>query len=226
MTIGVRKGVMPADGGFDHNRDKPAEPEGCGGDEGRGHPAHGGHPGGARGGDRRGPAGTAVDGDFGRGNSTCARYYSDPNVHTNPNLGKLEKRPFTAVKIVIGDPGTKGGVVCDKFSRALRENGSVIEGLHSAAVMGHTYPEPGSTIGPAVVLGADRGAAYDAAVSRPHSTRRNRSVAAVAKTATMTTHPMSTVSTGFCIVHTSGTGAPPVLPKNSRVACTRALTGL
>lgn len=99
-----------------------------------------------------------VDGDFGRGNSAYDRYYSDPNVHPNPNLGTLEKKPFTAVKLVIGDLGTKGGVVCDEFSRALREDGSVIDGLYSAgnnsaAVMGRTYPGPGSTIGPASVFG-------------------------------------------------------------------------
>lgn len=99
-----------------------------------------------------------VDGDFGRGNSAYDRYYSDPNVHPNPNLGTLEKKPFSAVKLVIGDLGTKGGVVCDEHSRALREDGSVIEGLYSAgnnsaAVMGRTYPGPGSTIGPASVFG-------------------------------------------------------------------------
>lgn len=99
-----------------------------------------------------------VDGDFGRGNSAYDRYYSDPLVHPNPNLGPLEKGPFTAVKVVIGDLGTKGGVLTDADARALREDGSVIEGLYSAgnnsaSVMGHTYPGPGSTIGPAVVFG-------------------------------------------------------------------------
>lgn len=99
-----------------------------------------------------------VDGDFGRGNSAYDRYYSDPLIHPNPNLGPLEKGPFTAVKVVIGDLGTKGGVVTDAEARALREDGSVIEGLYaagntSASVMGRTYPGPGSTIGPAVVFG-------------------------------------------------------------------------
>jgi len=99
-----------------------------------------------------------VDGDFGRGNSAYDRYYSDPLVHPNPNLGPLEKGPFTAVKVVIGDLGTKGGVVTDADGRALRADGSVIEGLYSAgnnsaSVMGRTYPGPGSTIGPAVVFG-------------------------------------------------------------------------
>jgi 3-oxosteroid 1-dehydrogenase len=49
-------------------------------------------------------------------------------------------------------------VVTDGDGRAMREDGSVIAGLYaagnnSAAVMGRTYPGPGSTIGPAVVFG-------------------------------------------------------------------------
>jgi 3-oxosteroid 1-dehydrogenase len=79
-------------------------------------------------------------------------------VRPNPNLGPLEKGPFEAWRIVIGDLGTKGGVVTDEHARALREDGSVIEGLYSAgnnsaSVMGRTYPGPGSTIGPATVFG-------------------------------------------------------------------------
>lgn len=99
-----------------------------------------------------------VDGDFGRGNSAYDRYYGDPTVRPNPNLGPLEKGPFTAFRVVIGDLGTKGGVVTDADARALREDGSVIEGLYAAGntaatVMGRTYPGPGSTIGPATVFG-------------------------------------------------------------------------
>ena len=105
-----------------------------------------------------------VDGDFGRGNSAYDRYYGDPTVHPNPCLGPLEKGPFTAFRVVIGDLGTKGGVVTDAEARALREDGTVIEGLYSAgnnsaSVMGRTYPGPGSTIGPAVVFGL-RGARH------------------------------------------------------------------
>lgn len=101
---------------------------------------------------------SGIDGDFGRGNSAYDRYYGDPTVHPNPCLGPLEKGPFTAFKVVVGDLGTKGGVVTDEDGRALREDGSIIEGLYSAgnnsaSVMGHTYPGPGSTIGPAVVFG-------------------------------------------------------------------------
>ncbi|MGO1315433.1 MAG: FAD-binding protein [Cellulomonadaceae bacterium] len=101
---------------------------------------------------------SGVDGDFGRGNSAYDRYYGDPTVHPNPNLGLVAKGPFTAYRVVLGDLGTKGGVVTDGDGRALREDGSVIEGLFAAgncaaSVMGRTYPGPGSTIGPAGVFG-------------------------------------------------------------------------
>lgn len=101
---------------------------------------------------------SGVDHDFGRGNSAYDRYYSDPLVRPNPNLGPIERGPFTAVQIVAGDLGTKGGLVTDDKARVLRENGTVIVGLYAvgnaaASVMGRTYPGPGSTLGPAAVFG-------------------------------------------------------------------------
>lgn len=101
---------------------------------------------------------TGIDQDFGRGNSVYDRYYGDPLVRPNPNLGPLEYGPFTAVQVVPGDLGTKGGLVTDADARVLREDGSPIAGLYAsgnttASVMGRTYPGPGSTLGPAVVFG-------------------------------------------------------------------------
>ncbi|MCF4122653.1 FAD-dependent oxidoreductase [Antribacter sp. KLBMP9083] len=101
---------------------------------------------------------TGKDEDFGRGDSAYDRYYSDPGVKPNPNLGPIEKGPFTAVRIVPGDLGTKGGLLTDEHGRVVREDLSVIDGLYAAGnttatVMGRTYPGPGSTIGPAVVFG-------------------------------------------------------------------------
>lgn len=105
-----------------------------------------------------GHARTGIDHDFGRGNSAYDRYYGDPGSQPNPNLAPIEKGPFAAVEIVAGDLGTKGGVVTDSHARVLREDGSVIDGLYaagntSAAVVGRTYPGPGSTLGPACVFG-------------------------------------------------------------------------
>ncbi|MGV3564697.1 MAG: FAD-binding protein, partial [Nocardioides sp.] len=50
------------------------------------------------------------------------------------------------------------GLVTDEHARVLRPGGSPIPGLYaggnaSSAVMAHTYPGPGGTIGPALVFG-------------------------------------------------------------------------
>jgi 3-oxosteroid 1-dehydrogenase len=101
---------------------------------------------------------TGVDEDFKRGESAYDRYYGDPTNKPNPNLGEISHGPFYAAKMVPGDLGTKGGVRTDVHGRALRDDGSIIEGLYaagnvSAPVMGHTYPGPGGTIGPAMTFG-------------------------------------------------------------------------
>ncbi|MCW2798869.1 MAG: 3-oxosteroid 1-dehydrogenase [Aeromicrobium sp.] len=101
---------------------------------------------------------TGNDEDFHRGDSAYDRYYADPRVKPNPSLHSIDKGPFYAVKIVPGDLGTKGGIVTDERARALRPDGSVIDGLYAAgncssAVMGHTYAGPGATIGPAITFG-------------------------------------------------------------------------
>lgn len=98
------------------------------------------------------------DPDFHRGDSAYDRIYSDPGVKPNPNLAPLTKPPFYSVKVWPGDLGTKGGLLTDEHARVLDKKGNPIPGLYaagnsSASVMGHTYPGPGSTIGPAMVFG-------------------------------------------------------------------------
>ncbi|MGR6521223.1 3-oxosteroid 1-dehydrogenase [Rhodococcus erythropolis] len=114
-----------------------------------------------------------VDRDFGRGTSRYDHYYGDCTNKPNPSLGELTKGPFYAAKMVPGDLGTKGGINTDARARALRADGSVIDGLYAAGntsspVMGHTYAGPGATIGPAMVFGYL--AALDA-VGRSHDGR-------------------------------------------------------
>jgi 3-oxosteroid 1-dehydrogenase len=97
------------------------------------------------------------DRDFGRGESAYDRYYGDPTL-PNPNLDEITDAPYYAVRIEVGDLGTKGGLVCDEHSRVLRPDGSAIEGLYatgnaSASVMGNEYAGAGATIGPAMVFG-------------------------------------------------------------------------
>ncbi|TLH49289.1 3-oxosteroid 1-dehydrogenase [Mycolicibacterium neoaurum] len=101
---------------------------------------------------------SGVDEDFHRGESAYDRYYGDPTNKPNPNLGEIKHGPFYAAKMVPGDLGTKGGIRTDVHGRALRDDNSVIEGLYAAGnvsspVMGHTYPGPGGTIGPAMTFG-------------------------------------------------------------------------
>lgn len=112
---------------------------------------------------------TGKDTDFGRGDSAYDRYYGDPTMK-NPNLDELVKAPYYAIRIEVGDLGTKGGLVCDEHSRVLREDGSAVAGLYatgntSAAVMGNEYAGPGATIGPAIVFGY-LAARHAAAVTR------------------------------------------------------------
>ncbi|WP_062303944.1 FAD-binding protein [Demequina subtropica] len=99
-----------------------------------------------------------VDHDFGRGHDAYDTYYGDPTHGPNPNLGEIAHGPFVALKIVLGDLGTKGGLLTDEHARVLSTEGTVIDGLYaagntSAAVCGRTYPGAGSTLGPALVFG-------------------------------------------------------------------------
>jgi hypothetical protein len=98
------------------------------------------------------------DPDFGRGRSAYDRYYGDPTVTPNPNLRPLVDGPFYAVKMVLSDLGTCGGLKADERARVLREDGSVIAGLYAigntaANAFGATYPGAGATIAQGLVYG-------------------------------------------------------------------------
>jgi succinate dehydrogenase/fumarate reductase flavoprotein subunit len=102
-------------------------------------------------------ASTGRDQDFGRGDSAYDRFYGDPRVRPNPNLGPLDRPPFYAVQIWPGDLGTKGGLLTDEHARVLREDGTPIPALYAAgnttaSVMGRTYAGPGATLGPAATF--------------------------------------------------------------------------
>lgn len=97
-----------------------------------------------------------IDEDFGRGNSKYDNYYGDP-TYDNPNLGKIERSPFWALKVYPGDLGTKGGFITNEFGQVLTD-GMPIKGLYAtgnstASVMGRTYPGAGSTLGPTMAFG-------------------------------------------------------------------------
>jgi len=98
------------------------------------------------------------DPDFGRGQSAYDRYYGDPTVTPNPNLRPLTQGPFYAVKVVLSDLGTCGGLRVDDHARVLREDGTVVDGLYAlgntaANAFGTTYPGAGATIAQGLVFG-------------------------------------------------------------------------
>lgn len=103
-------------------------------------------------------AAAGIDGDFLRGASAYDRYYGDPTVTPNPNLRPLDQGPFYAVKMVLSDLGTCGGLRADDRARVLREDGSAIAGLYAigntaANAFGATYPGAGATIAQGLVFG-------------------------------------------------------------------------
>ncbi|MDX6219643.1 MAG: 3-oxosteroid 1-dehydrogenase [Frankiales bacterium] len=104
-----------------------------------------------------GMARQGVDEDHHRGESAYDRYYGDPTLQ-NPVMDTIDQGPFYAVRLEVGDLGTKGGLVTDENGRVLRADGSAIEGLYAtgntaASVMGNEYAGAGATIGPAMVFG-------------------------------------------------------------------------
>ena len=105
-----------------------------------------------------GLARVGVDADFDRGVSAYDRYYGDPTITPNPNLRPLDRGPFYAVKVVLSDLGTCGGLRADVRGRVLREDGSAVEGLYAigntaANAFGASYPGAGATIGQGLVFG-------------------------------------------------------------------------
>lgn len=97
--------------------------------------------------------------DFHRGESAYDRYYGDPKVKPNPKLRPLEGKTFYAVKMVLSDLGTCGGLTADEFGRVLRkEDKTPIDGLYaignnSANIFGRVYPGAGGTIAQRLVTG-------------------------------------------------------------------------
>jgi succinate dehydrogenase/fumarate reductase flavoprotein subunit len=103
-------------------------------------------------------AANGQDPDFGRGLSAYDHYYGDPTIRPNPNLRPLRDGPFYAVQVVLSDLGTCGGLRADSRARALREDGTVIDGLYAIGntatnAFGASYPGAGATIAQGLVYG-------------------------------------------------------------------------
>lgn len=101
---------------------------------------------------------TGVDPEFGRGGNAYDRMFGDANIAPNPCLGPINKAPYYAVPINMGDLGTKGGLKCDAKARVVDASGQPIANLYAAgnnsgSPFGNLYPGAGGTIGPAMVFG-------------------------------------------------------------------------
>jgi len=107
-----------------------------------------------------GYAAAGSDPAFGRGEAPYDRFFADPRAGGGPNpvLVPIETGPFTAVRIVLADLGTKGGLVTDDHARVLSETDHTpIPGLYAAgntmaSMSGHAYPGPGVPIGSCMVF--------------------------------------------------------------------------
>jgi hypothetical protein len=104
-----------------------------------------------------GYAAKGVDEDFRRGEDPYDAFFADGSG-PNTALVPIERGPFHAVRLVLGDLGTKGGLRTDAGARVLRADGSAIPGLYAAgntmaSVAGSYYPGPGAPIGSAMVFG-------------------------------------------------------------------------
>lgn len=106
------------------------------------------------------------DPSFGRGESAYDQFFGDQDVRPNPALGTVERAPFYAIRIHLGDLGTKGGLKVDAQARVIDTQGKPIERLYAvgncaASPFANCYPGSGGTIGPALtfaLIAADQAA--------------------------------------------------------------------
>ncbi|MFO1107246.1 MAG: FAD-dependent oxidoreductase [Amaricoccus sp.] len=98
------------------------------------------------------------DPEFHKGSTSYNRSLGDPNVKPNPCVAPIERGPFYAVRLYVGDLGTFAGLKTDENAQVLAENGAPLGGLYAvgndaASIMGGNYPGGGITLGPALTFG-------------------------------------------------------------------------
>lgn len=104
------------------------------------------------------PARSGQDPQFGKGSTAYNRYLGDQSHTPNPCVAPLDKAPYYAVRVVMGDLGTFAGIRTDACSRVIDAQGSPVPGLFAVgndalSVMGGAYPGAGITLGPAMTFG-------------------------------------------------------------------------
>lgn len=98
------------------------------------------------------------DPEFNKGSTSYNRSLGDPDHKPNPCVAPVERGPFYAVRLYIGDLGTFAGLKANANAEVLAENGRPIGGLYAvgndaASIMGGNYPGGGITLGPAITFG-------------------------------------------------------------------------
>jgi 3-oxosteroid 1-dehydrogenase len=100
---------------------------------------------------------TGKDLDFGRGDHAYGRIMGggDPKIRPNPCLAPIARAPFYAMRVFLGDLGTRGGLKTNPNAQVLTPEGAPIPGLYAAgntatSVFRNCYPGPGATLGPAM----------------------------------------------------------------------------
>ena len=102
---------------------------------------------------------TGIDPQFHRGGTEYElENTGDPRVKPNPCLGPVDNPPYYAVRIDLGDVGTKGGIKVSGDAEVLDTNDQPIAGLYavgnaSGSPFARDYPGGGGTLGPAVIFG-------------------------------------------------------------------------
>jgi succinate dehydrogenase/fumarate reductase flavoprotein subunit len=103
-------------------------------------------------------AAAGVDSRFGRGSTAYNHFRGDPEHKPNPNLATLDRAPYYAAEMRVGDLGTFAGIAVDAESRVVDADGTAVRGLFAVgsaavSVFGGGYPGYGSHIGAALVFG-------------------------------------------------------------------------
>ena len=117
------------------------------------------------------------DPSFGKGSKAYNRYQGDALHSPNPCLAPLERGPFYAIKLVVGDLGTYAGLITDEYSRVLDGARNPISGLYAvgndiSSIMGGNYPGAGITLGPALTFGHIAGCHIAGVQTGPSSKHR------------------------------------------------------
>jgi succinate dehydrogenase/fumarate reductase flavoprotein subunit len=98
------------------------------------------------------------DPHFQRGTTKFHHFKGDLSHKPNPNLAPINRGPFYAVKIIMGDLGTFAGLSVNGSCQVVDAQGHPITGLYAGgtaavSVFGGAYPGFGSNIGQGLVQG-------------------------------------------------------------------------